>query len=532
MIMNLLSSLSSIACVIYLLVGIKAYRTDKKSDLCKIFLSLNLTMAIWSFAYSFVYSASDPISYSIWIKISGIGWCNFTSIILYFALKLSENKIVNNKPLMVIMFIPGLAIFLFYCLKCEPLNPYNHFNSIFNVADFICYSLYLIASFFVLYFWGKNSENALEKKQSKIIIITGSIAFSLNVIIQEFLPLLGIAKNVPNLSQFYFLIVLWGIQYVIANYNFLKISFSNLDDNLFKEIMDLTFLIDLNGKIFKVNKKIDKILGYTESELINIEVVNIVKNDNFKDLILNCSSLKDNVVFNGVDLLTKNKDLIPFDLSVSPLNIGKTHYTMGLLIVGHNMRTLKDLKDTQKKIKVLNHNLLFINSIFREASIKDSLTNLYDHHHIHELLKFETSNYLKLNKDLCIIMLDIDFFKKVNDTYGHIVGDKVISEVSNSIKRNIKPSDYAGRCGGDEFLIILKETSIEETNKIAEAIKNDVSNLTFAQLKLKVTISVGISKCESKNALELLDNADSMLYESKKNGRNTITYNYSIPKMV
>lgn len=530
--MNLLSSLSSIACVIYLHVGARAYKTDKKSDLCKIFLWLNIVMAIWSFAYSFVYSAPDPTSYSIWIKISGIGWCNFTSIILYFALKLSENKIVNNKPLMVIMFIPGLAVFLFYCLKCEPLNPYNHFNSIFYVADFICYSSYLIVTLFVIYFWGKNSQNELEKKQSKIIIITGSIAFSLNIIIQELLPLLGIAKNVPNLSQFYFLIVLWGIHYVITNYNFLKISFSNLDDNLFKEIMDLTFLVGLNGKIFKVNKKIDKILGYNENELINSEILNLVKNEKFKNLILNCSSIKDTVVFNGINLLTKDKNLIPFDLSVSPLNIGKTHYTMGLLIVGHNMRTLKDLRDTQDKIKVLNRNLLCINSIFREASIKDSLTNLYNHHHIHELLRFETSNYLKLNKDLCIIMLDIDLFKKVNDTYGHIIGDKVISEVSSIIKRNIKPSDYAGRCGGDEFLVILKETSIEETNKIAEAIKNDVNNLTFYPLELKVTISAGIAKCESKNTLELLNNADSMLYKSKKNGRNTISYNYNIPEML
>jgi len=125
---------------------------------------------------------------------------------------------------------------------------------------------------------------------------------------------------------------------------------------------------------------------------------------------------------------------------------------------------------------------------------------------------------------LSMIMLDIDFFKRVNDKYGHLAGDEVLREVSRRIKDTLRPNDFLGRCGGEEFIIVLPRLSEEQAVIVAERLRASIAGklVVFEGIKIDVTISLGVaSKNEETHTLdELVRRADEMLYQAKNSGRN------------
>ncbi len=159
------------------------------------------------------------------------------------------------------------------------------------------------------------------------------------------------------------------------------------------------------------------------------------------------------------------------------------------------------------------------NSIHKEQleflSNTDSLTGLKNRRKIDKILNEQK------NKKFSIILMDIDHFKRVNDDFGHLIGDEILIEVAELLKYNVNANDIIGRWGGEEFLIICKNTSINEAKNLAQRIKVLLENKKFKPCK--ITASFGVS--EALNKLELKDilaNADRALYKAKKNGRNQV----------
>ena len=254
--MKFLSAMSLIAFIFYLYVGITTYKLNKKSKECKIFLLLNISMAIWSFAYSFAYTAENIFVFSFWNKFSAIGWCLFPALTLYLVLTIVESKIVNHLFITIMIFLPGVIFLFMSVFLFGPNIKTNELvSSFFYIGDFIYDFSYLLFSILVMYFWGKKSKNSNKKKQSKIIVITSITPFLLNLITQSILPLFGVSF-IPNMGQLYSLIMLWGVYYTIVNYQFMHIPNSLITKELFNEIMDLTFLIDLDGNIIRINKQV------------------------------------------------------------------------------------------------------------------------------------------------------------------------------------------------------------------------------------------------------------------------------------
>jgi len=158
----------------------------------------------------------------------------------------------------------------------------------------------------------------------------------------------------------------------------------------------------------------------------------------------------------------------------------------------------------------------------------DPLTGVYNKGEILSILQNLLATYLRYKKDpFSIMMFDIDFFKKINDTYGHLVGDFVLKEFVNIIKSNIRSSDILGRFGGEEFILILTNTKISGALKLAQRIKNEVQNHVFeySQTTIKFTTSIGITSVSLHDSVEtLLSRVDEALYDAKKKGRNRIEY--------
>ena len=125
-------------------------------------------------------------------------------------------------------------------------------------------------------------------------------------------------------------------------------------------------------------------------------------------------------------------------------------------------------------------------------------------------------------------MLDIDFFKKVNDTYGHLVGDKVLVAVSKILFKSVRPGDLTGRYGGEEFIVLLPMVSEEQVLQIAENIRSSVQKTKFNEnnFTFSVTISIGIAKYNNNTTSnDVISLADKALYEAKQTGRNKIIIN-------
>lgn len=171
--------------------------------------------------------------------------------------------------------------------------------------------------------------------------------------------------------------------------------------------------------------------------------------------------------------------------------------------------------------------------ILKKIVSKDALTGLYNRGHLNETLPKEIELSLQANRLMALVMLDIDYFKRVNDKYGHVVGDKVIQLVAKVIKRNTRQIDTACRYGGEEFAIILPNTNQEQAVLFAERLQNSLA-LAFEKeekdLPCPVTTTIGIAFASTSlndktdSAEALLDQADNRLYSGKHSGRNCIVW--------
>jgi diguanylate cyclase (GGDEF)-like protein len=158
----------------------------------------------------------------------------------------------------------------------------------------------------------------------------------------------------------------------------------------------------------------------------------------------------------------------------------------------------------------------------------DGLTNCYNYRRTIEVLEQELSRAKRYGRPLTIVLLDIDFFKKINDMYGHLVGNNVLKSFAENLTDSLRDIDIVGRYGGEEFLLILPETTIKEFPVILERIKSKMKNMVItspylkAPLSLSVKFSAGVAACpkEGANANQIISMVDSALYQAKKSGRD------------
>lgn len=157
----------------------------------------------------------------------------------------------------------------------------------------------------------------------------------------------------------------------------------------------------------------------------------------------------------------------------------------------------------------------------------DDLTGLWNRGYLEEMMKMEFKRARRYGHDISILVVDLDFFKKVNDTYGHLGGDEVLRKVSQRIMECLRETDFVGRYGGEEIVVILAETSVELAAEIAENIRSAIAAkpIYFAEETIDVTASIGISAMRSdhESCNEIFSEADEALYVSKKEGRNRVS---------
>ena len=199
-----------------------------------------------------------------------------------------------------------------------------------------------------------------------------------------------------------------------------------------------------------------------------------------------------------------------------------------------------NIKDSEYLEQLSNQIAITINranayaEILKHATL-DALTGFYNRRQLEERIKQEVSNAKRQHAPLCGIMTDIDYFKNVNDTYGHAVGDLVLKTIAKVIRGQLREYDIAGRYGGEEFSILLPFTKINEAQMVAERLRQTIENKVIniskiapesEQKEIKITLSLGIYEIKENDSEEdLIKKADKALYQAKNTGRNKVVVN-------
>ncbi len=171
--------------------------------------------------------------------------------------------------------------------------------------------------------------------------------------------------------------------------------------------------------------------------------------------------------------------------------------------------------------KVIQQELENKNKLLAEQSALDGLTKISNHSTIVEHLKSEIAASNHSKEPLAVALFDIDDFKKVNDSKGHIFGDRVLVEIAGIIQSKIRKSDLVGRYGGEEFLVVFSNTDLEMASMIGERIRQSIENHCF-EPGLKITISGGVKQYAGEEITALIHAADMKLYDAKKSGKNRV----------
>ncbi len=256
-----------------------------------------------------------------------------------------------------------------------------------------------------------------------------------------------------------------------------------------------------------------------------------LRRDIEKDEILIGRSLDCDIVLEDQGVSRRHLQITKYPLKVEISDQGSTN---GTYINDVRMFAPTTLNNGDR-IKIGNTIFKFIWSDDLEAdyydtlyqyTIRDGLTGLFNKKYLLEMLDKEFLRAQKSRQSFSVMMIDIDFFKKVNDSYGHIAGDRVLIKVAEMVKNYIQETDCAARFGGEEFSILLPETKLEGASFIAERVRLAVQGLVFTEGSKEITVSVSIGVAEiaasMKSGLELLNKADEKLYVAKNSGRNKV----------
>lgn len=175
---------------------------------------------------------------------------------------------------------------------------------------------------------------------------------------------------------------------------------------------------------------------------------------------------------------------------------------------------------------VAKQNIEGLNQQLKEVSRIDGLTGLFNRRYWQERFEREYKMAMRNEPDICAIMLDIDHFKKVNDTYGHHAGDLVIQRLAKLIKLATRETDISGRYGGEEFTIVLPDTTEKTATVMAERLRELVEKdaVAYEDINIKFTISIGIAQHSASynRSSQWLEDADKALYQAKESGRNKV----------
>ncbi len=291
--------------------------------------------------------------------------------------------------------------------------------------------------------------------------------------------------------------------------------YKNVLDNLFEGV----YFVDAECKITYWNRGAEEISGYTRDEVVGRRC--------FEQILIHTDEQGNLLCKTGCPLAAVIKDGIPREVEVYLYH--KEGYRVPVRIRAQPL--CDEDGNVIGAVEVFNDNSVFVATRHRihelqYAADRDALTNIGNRRFSEANLVAALHAYHQLAEPFAVLLIDVDEFKLINDTYGHIVGDQMLKLVADTLQYSIRTSDYVGRWGGEEFLVILYNVNAQQIMAIAEKLRHLVeqNSLITEKGEIGVTISIGGTLSRPDDTVRsILERADASLYQSKGEGKNRCT---------
>jgi diguanylate cyclase (GGDEF)-like protein/PAS domain S-box-containing protein len=499
------------SCMILYLAGY-AWR-HRNARGAKSFALLMLAIFIWIFSIAVGMLAQKEDWNFFWAVIRMLGVIAVPGIWLAFALQFSDrSEWLTLSNISIYSIIPFVSFILMTTTSTHKLFVADiHYK---QICPFLIDAIWELGP----WFWVHAGYSYLSILTGGIIILYEAIRMppqykrqAITLLIGAVFPLLTNLSYsfhlIPGLDVNYdpFGFVFAGIAFASALFKFRLFDLKPIARKLLIDSMsDSMVVVDENYRLVDINPSAIKVFSDISLSHIGTPIDDIIHTGSPFHKLIQQGLEKHHEVCRG-----KSSEERIYDLRISVIQ--KAGQVGGYLLV------FRDITD-RKKLEFTLH----------ELSITDSLTQIYNHRHFYVLGEREIIRSLRFNHPCVVLMIDIDDFKKINDTFGHPVGDDVLKQLSKLLKNELRSTDILARYGGEEFSVILPETDLEKSIFIAERLLMTVDQAFFSTSAGQLRISVSIGGAMLSGAQDtfriLINKADEALYQSKAKGKNRVTF--------
>ncbi|ULO05824.1 diguanylate cyclase [Paenibacillus sp. 19GGS1-52] len=547
--MGLIPWIDLTLCLLLFVLFVYVFASVTITNLHKAYLVFHFSMMLWPFCQFAIKTTDSPKYQLFYVKLAfidtsllAIGW-------LLFTIFLTGHSSFLRRKNSLLLFIPALLVALGVIFNpngwfVQPVygtyiqrtyGPLFWFNITILIA-------YVIVSLYIMYL-ALVSDKALRiKKQIKrvlqgIMVMTAFILSDiiLNVGLSRFLPVIpGLTSLGILLSAVFFIIAIHRDKV----FDIVTIAHQDIFDTIAIGIL----VIDDNDTVVEINHSLLPYVQLKLGDRFNIEAIlpkNSDQTETFLDTYRNrpLERTEMELTYHGISQ--------PLHVNIQAAPIMVSDLRVGRIITFQDrseLRRLIDETSNQNQIlQVRNQSLIGIqtelfqtNQKLEQMAITDSLTGCYNRHYLTQQLEQEVMKNMNFQLPFAILLLDIDYFKLVNDNYGHLVGDEVICRTVKAINMALRRTDVLARYGGEEFIIYLPNTNQAQATLLAERVKSAVESnkmiIPNIATSISITISMGllsittfaIENLQNSYINELYESVDKALYQAKKEGRNRI----------
>jgi diguanylate cyclase (GGDEF)-like protein/PAS domain S-box-containing protein len=524
---------SFLSAIITLIASITAWRRSAPGSFALSLLLL--AMAIWSGCYATRWLEISVEATIFWFRIMFIGVGSVPTLFLIFALAFTRNESWLTRRNLILLSIPP-AIFLslqwtnsyhhlFYqSLNIVPANGFMLMEITRGPAYFVnvVYSYAVIGLGIFLMSQATLRSGPLYRYQYRLIVLASLLPWAGNILKEFNFEVYGNLDIAP---------LIFGVSGIIFVFAVLRTNFMDLipvaRSYLIETMNDGVLVLDVQNRIVDINPAMEKFINGKASSFMGKNAFDVLTPWMEKtELHLDRAETRSELTVP----LSQSRYL---DLQITPL-YDRNQILNGRLMV---FRDITERKQVEKRLRFVNDKLQgqlieigLLQSKLREQAIRDSLTNLFNRRYLEETLERELSRAARENYPVCVIMIDLDHFKRVNDTYGHEAGDLVLKAIADALSEHSRRGDFACRYGGEEFVIAMPNITMGVAYERAEMLRQSLNLLSvpYEYYNISVTISMGIS-CYPENGQTreaILRAADQAMYAAKQAGRDHIlSYN-------
>lgn len=486
-------------------------------------------MFIWGGSYALTWTVVSLEQKIFWLKVMYIGVLMVPGMFLILTLRITHrNGWVTFRNITLLFLEPALILIILW------ISPRLVFSSIesavkdgyqvmalqrglfFWVNAIYSYAIILVS--FTLLAISYRNANSFFKKQYLMILLGSTVPFFFSV----YTHFRAGSTADPDFAP-----VTFGIAGAVYAYAIFRHKFMDLvpfaRSRLIERMSDGILVVDAQGRIVDINPAMKNFLDEDPASFLG---------KNISDVL---SIWKEHLEYLMTGLETRSELRLPnnpsryLDLRVTPLYDDDQHLSGRLVIfrdVTDRKEVEKDLRHAMDRMQTQLIEIGLLQSQLREQAIRDALTNLFNRRYLEETLERELARAAREGYPLCTVMMDIDHFKNVNDTYGHEAGDLVLKTLADMVTSQSRQGDFVCRYGGEEFVLVMPNINIEVAKERVNSLHRSISSLyiPFGRFNINITVSMGLSSypLHGETKGDLLRAADRALYAAKNMGRNRV----------